>query len=316
MRKTYRLESGKIAECSPDAANIVAFFAPDEAERRYLTEQLQFDEHTVASALDPDEDPRMEIENGLTTLIVNRPRRYRSTDYLTFKVASTGLFLSRDRLVIVADEESPVFDDRKTFAHVSTLAEAMLLILYRMTYHFMGHLKVINAISDELEAKASVAMDNRHLLALFKIGKSLVYLTTAIQANGVLAEKMRHSAGKLGLTQDEVWLLEDIIVDNNQCATQASIYSNIVAGLMDARASMINNNMNQLMKRLTMVMIAVMWPALVSGLFSMNVKLPFPQQGTLYPFILCLIVAFGPLLVAWAWYSWRRRKLARTRPLD
>lgn len=308
MRKNFTLEQGKIVECGPEQASIWLVFKPDEAERRLLVEQCQIDEHTLSSALDPDEDPRMVIEDSHVAFILNRPRRYQAADNLTFKVASFGIFLFKDRLIVVVDEEIPVFDDRKTFSHAHTLAEVMLLIVYRTIAHFMSHLKVINMISDELEQKANVSTDNKNLLALFTIGKSLVYFTTAIQANGGLIEKIRHSATKLAFTQDELWLVEDILVENSQCAKQAEIYSNIVAGLMDARASMINNNMNQLMKRLTIVMIAVMWPALVSGLFSMNVRLPVPQQGTLYPFFLCLALAFGPLAGIWFWY---RRKVAR-----
>jgi magnesium transporter len=308
MRKHFTLDQEKVVECAPERASIWLVFNPDAAERRQLVEECQIDEHTLNSALDPDEDPRMVIEDSHVALILNRPCRYQAADNLTFKVASAGIFLFKERLIMVVDEEIPVFDDRKTFSHVSTLAEVMLLILYRKIAHFMSHLKVINMISDELEQKASTSTDNRNLLALFTIGKSLVYFTTAIQANGVLIEKIRHSAAKLGLTQDEVWLIEDILVENNQCAKQAEIYSNIVAGLMDARASMINNNMNQMMKRLTIVMIAVMWPALVSGLFSMNVRLPVPQQTSLFPFFLCLTLAFGPLIGLWLWY---RRKVAR-----
>jgi magnesium transporter len=125
---------------------------------------------------------------------------------------------------------------------------------------------------------------------------------SAIRYNAALLERMRHSAAKLGLTPEELELLDDITIENTECTKQAEIHSNVIAGLMDARVSIVNNNLSHLIKRLNFVMIALMWPTLACGIFSMNVKLPMEQQLATFPFWLIMGVAFGPVAVAYLLY--------------
>ncbi len=65
-----------------------------------------------------------------------------------------------------------------------------------------------------------------------------------------------------------------MIIENSQCYEQAEIYSNILASMMDARVSIVSNNLNWLMKTLTIITIAIMLPTLVVSIFSMNVEFP------------------------------------------
>lgn len=98
--------------------------------------------------------------------------------------------------------------------------------------------------------------------------------------------------------------------DITSLADHASYTAGKLSFLLDATLGLINNNVNQQMKRMTMVMLAVLWPALVSGFFAMNVALPFPQNGAHWPFYLCLALAFGPLLGGFIWW-WRQQKRKR-----
>ena len=123
-------------------------------------------------------------------------------------------------------------------------------------------------------------MENKYLINLFSLEKSLVYYLNAINSNGVLIEKIRHNAARIGFTQEKMELLDDIIIENNQCYRQAEIYSNILASLMDARVSIVSNNLNVLMKTLNIITIAIMVPTFVVSRFSMNVKIPFGLKDT------------------------------------
>ena len=96
-------------------------------------------------------------------------------------------------------------------------------------------------------------MENRYLLNLFTLEKSLVYYLNAINSNGMVIEKIRHNAAKIGFSQESLELLDDIIIENDQCLKQAEIYSNILTGLMDARGSIVSNNLNVLMKTLNII---------------------------------------------------------------
>ncbi|MBM4033452.1 MAG: magnesium transporter CorA family protein [Planctomycetes bacterium] len=302
MKKLYQLEGGKVRETACEPAPIAVYTGPDEAEKRYLVEQLKIDEHTLASALDPNELPRLELEPDHAAVILNRPKKFRAEDGLLFRVASTGAFLFADKLVIVVDEDVPVFDQPKFFSRLRSLREVLLRVIYRSTFHFLDHLAAINAISDELEQKVNTSLQNDYLIQLFNLEKSLVYLVSAIRYNGALIERIRHNAAKLGLAPEELEIVDDITIENNECTKQAEIYSNVVAGLMDARVSIVNNNLNQLIKRLNFAMIALMWPTLAFAVFSMNVQLPLDQHHSHWPFWLINVLAFGPVAVAYLLY--------------
>ena len=302
MLKTYCIRDSRIVE-GPDGP-IMVYLAPDEAERRFLVDSCKLDEHTLASALDPDELARLEFEPDHVALIFKRPRNYSGRDGAMFKVASCGVFLFRDRLIIVQAEELSLFEG-KQFLRVTTLPEVLLKLIYRSIFHFLEHLRIINSISAELEQKINQAMENRHLINLFGLEKSLVYYVASINSNGTVIDKLKLNAGKIGFTAEEGEFLDDIIIENSQCNKQAEIYANILAGLMDARVSIFSNNLNVLIKTLNIITIGIMVPTLIVSIFSMNVKLPISEA---HPMAFWAIMGIAGAALAIFMYFWWRKK--------
>jgi magnesium transporter len=221
-----------------------------------------------------------------------------------FQVASMGLFLFADKLVVVLSEDAPLFEG-KTFARVSSLPELLLKIIYGTIIHFVGHLRVINAVSESLEDQINTSMHNKYLLNLFSLEKSLVYYLNAINSNAKLIERLKLSATKIGFTAENVEFIDDLIIENSQCYEQAAIYSNILASLMDARVSIVSNNLNWLIKTLTIITIAIMLPTLVTSVFSMNVTFPGQEAPWMFWFILSLAtLSIGLIRVVWWWKKW------------
>jgi len=304
MITRFEIIQGRIASSEQEKSSIFVFTNPDENEKKYLIEELKIDEHTLASALDPDELSRLEFEPDHTAIIFKRPRNYSAKDKLLFKVGSCGVFLFKNRLILVQTEDLPLFDG-KQFSNIQTLTEAVLKLLYRSIFHFLEHLKVITMITDELERKINKAMENKYLLNLFTLEKSLVYYLNSINSNGGLIEKLKNNSVKLGFTPGEIELLDDLIIENNQCYRQSEIYSNILASLMDARASIVGNNLNVLMKTLNLIMLAIMVPTLVVSIFSMNVPIPGQQHTLSFWMILILaLISVGGIMLIWKRKKW------------
>ena len=304
MLKCYQLIDGKPVENGAEGAPILVFINPDEAERKRLLDEFRLDEHTLHSSLDPDELARLEFEPEHSALIVKRPKNYSSQDQFLFRVSSSGMFLFKDRLILVRSDDAPIFDG-KSFAKIRTLPELLLKLINRSIFHFLEHLKIINMISDELEQKINKAMENRYLLNLFTLEKSLVYYLNAINSNGMLIEKLRYNAAKMGFSQEDAELLDDTKIENDQCYKQAEIYSNILAGMMDARASVVSNNLNVLLKTLNIITIGIMVPTLVVSAFSMNVKIPLAKLPFAFWIIIGLaLVSVGAFLVLWRYKKW------------
>ena len=92
---------------------------------------------------------------------------------------------------------------------------------------------------------------------------------------------------------EDIDLLEDVIVENKQAIEMANIYSGILSGTMDAFASVISNNLNIVMKVLSVITIVLSIPTLIFSAFGMNLNLPFAEN----PFGF-LIVVVGALVIS------------------
>jgi len=303
MLRKYSYIDGKLVESSASDSILWLFTDPNADEKKSLIQDLQIDEHTLISALDPDESSRIEFEPNHLAVIFKYPKNYSAADQFLFRIASIGLFLFANRLIVVIPEDVPVVGGRN-FAGACSPRALMLKLMYRLIYRYLEHLKVINMISDEIEKKISISMENRYLLNLFSLEKSLVYYLNAIGTNGFTIEKLKNATAKVGFIQSETELLDDIAIENNQCYKQAEIYSNILAGLMDARVSIVSNNLAILVKNLNYITIGIMVPTFVVSAFSMNVAIPL--QKYVWAFWVVLGLAAASVVGVTVW--WKRSK--------
>jgi len=303
MLRQLHISDGKLVESHDGQAVVFVYIAPDETERKYLIEQFKMDEHTLNSSLDPDELSRLEFEPEHIAMIFKRPKHYRAEDDFLFRVNSTGVFMFKDRLIIVIAEDAPLFEGRP-FTKIQSVQDIVLRLIYRSIVHFVEHIRGINAISSELEQHIYTSMENRYLQNLFTLEKSLVYYLNAITSNGVLIEKLKNNAAKIGFTQENVEFLDDMLIENNQCHRQAEIYSQVLSSLMDARASIISNNLNIRIKALTLITIAIMLPTLVVSIFSMNVKIPLAWHEQAF-WIITALAAMSSAIIGILWWNKR-----------
>jgi magnesium transporter len=285
MVRKFRVVDGKIIEQSDKEASIMLYINPDVSECKYLVEKHSIDEHTLQSALDPNELARLELEPDHCALIIKRPRRYCANDNFFFRVESIGMFIFHDIMIILISEELPLFEGRQ-FTTIIALQDIMLKIFHRSVIHFEEHLKVINACSEDLEQGINTSVSNKQLLSMFTLEKSLVFYLDAISSNGHVIDKIRSNAVKLRLTAPQLEFLDDLAIENRQCLGMAQNYSQVLSGLMDARASLISNNLNVMMKNLNALVIAIAVPTFFTGVGGMsefsgflhthNIKLGYP----------------------------------------
>ena len=113
-------------------------------------------------------------------------------------------------------------------------------------------------------------MENRYLLQMFALSESLIYYQNAIEANGTVLVKLTARAERLASTKHQEDFLDHIVLENKQCARQAQIYSSVLSGLMDARGSIINNNMNVLLRNLTLINVVFLPLNLIAGIGGMS----------------------------------------------
>lgn len=268
----YKLDTGEVVPTQDTAAPILLVTDPTAEEKQLLIRDYQIDEHNLASTQDPFELPRLELDENHLAVIFKEPKRYSSKDNFVFLINAVGLFLYHDRLVVVASSDFAGFKGRN-YSKIQNIPMLFLRVLSACINHFVGHLQVINEIANSLESKLMTSMENRTLLLMFSIEKSLVYYINAISANGRVIERLKMNARNVqtgGLTPEMMEYVDDLTIENAQCLEQAQVYANVFTGLMNARASVVSNNLNALMKRLTVINVVFMPLNVIAGVCGMS----------------------------------------------
>ncbi|RMF01502.1 MAG: magnesium transporter CorA family protein, partial [Bacteroidetes bacterium] len=181
----------------------------------------------------------------------------------------------------------------------------VLQILEQNVYRFLTCLKKLNLKRNLIEQELYYSSRNKELMQLLSIEKSLVYFMNSLNANELLKLKMKRTNFlNIRNDEDQADLFEDIIIDNSQALEMANVYTNILNGTMDAYGSIISNNLNLTIRRLTLITIILMVPTLVASFYGMNVPLPAEDN----PYAIYVIIGVSIVLsLLVAWYFQRKR---------
>jgi magnesium transporter len=290
---TIRIQNGKeLTEtnevskgCWIDARNVT------RADLLRLEKEFFIAGELLTDIMDADEQSRIEKEDDYTAIIVRLPVCDESLEIAFFTVP-LGIILFSDKVVTICQNSSDALEDiiknRVRGFSIKNKSSFVLNLLGRAAFTFLKSLKELNKRTNAIERELQRSIKNNELIQLLSLQKSLVYFTTSIKTNELLLEKLQKSP-LIRFKEDEKDLLEDVVTENRQAIEMANIYSSILTGTMDAFASVISNNLNIVMKRLTIVSIVLMIPTLIYSFFGMNVNLPFESAP---------LVVWGILIVS------------------
>ena len=287
-RQTLEIEQAETANW----INVSPPFQTQEIDN--LSEKLSIPHDFLTDTLDIEERARYELEDGVKLLILKTPVENKSLNesdayYITIPIAI--IITERSQVVTVNSFENVAIRRfLTTFAkrHPERPIMMVLKIFEKVVMDFMEVLKAINHRRNIFEQKLYDSNRNEELLALMRVQKSLVYLLTALRSNELLLMKMERT-NFLNCDELEAEFLSDLIVEFSQAKEMADNYTNILVSTMDAYASIINNNMNLVMKRLTSITIMISLPTLVASFFGMNVKVPF--EGEIHGFWFAMAIS-------------------------
>ena len=281
---------------APEKDCWISLIAPTEEELNSVARwHPEIDADDLRAALDEEERSRIEAEDDYTLILVDVPAVEQHDGKDRYVTVPLGILLLKDTIITVCLEETAVLSamkqkkSREFRTHMKT--RFVLQILYRNATLFLMGLRVIDRQSGEVEKKLHRSTQNRELIELLELEKSLVYFTTSLRGNEVVLEKMLKIESVKKYPEDED-LLEDDIVENKQAIEMANIYSGILSGMMDAFASVISNNLNIVMKFLAIVTIVLSVPTMIFSAYGMNVNeigMPFAKDG--YGFVLIIGIA-------------------------
>lgn len=254
-----------------------------EKEYGVLQEHLQ-------DMLDVDERSRIEKEDDYTMLILRLPM-YDARYEVMYYTVPVGIILFKDRIVTVCATDCEVLQDLSSGKirdfSLTNKSAFVLRLMGRAAIFYLRYLKDLNRRTTAIELELQRSVKNNELVQLLAIEKSLVFFTTSLRSDELVLEKL-NKGGVVKFKDDESELLEDVATDFRQAIEMSHIHSDILSGMMDAFASVISNNLNMVMKRLTIISIVLMIPTFVVSVFGMNVR--FPEGVSSSPFAFAAIM--------------------------
>ena len=288
------------------AADWIHVSAPLELpEVERIAQKLDIPTDFITDSLDIDERSRYEIDDNGKLILINTPllnddAKENEATYITVPLGIVVL----DTQVITISQRSNmiikrILDNKIKNFRPADKARFILHILDENVYWFLECLKQLNQRRNLIERELYDSSRNRELRQLLRIEKSLVYFVNSLSANDLLMMKIKRT-DFLGIRDRDPHedLFEDIIIDNGQALEMSNVYTNILGGTMEAYASIISNNLNTFIHRLTIITIILMVPTLVASFYGMNLThLPFSDHPSAFFFLLVISVILGILLI-------------------
>lgn len=282
---------------------------PTEEEIKQVSLILGLDEDFLRNSLDLDERSRIEIEDGNILIITNLPIM---TDDGCFDTLPLGIICTPTSILTVCSKDNNIlssFNETTSFAFDTRNKTAfMLKILYRSVKFYLKYLDIINRITENIEKELQKATNNKALFQLMEIQKTLVYFSTALKDNDIVLQKVMKmtkssTINYLKTTEEDIDLLEDVIIDTKQAIEMVDMHRMILEAMMEGFASIINNNLNQVMKFLAAMTIIMSIPTMIGGLWGMNVQVPYGNN----PFGFLIVVFLSIIISIVVVYYFRKK---------
>ncbi len=301
MMTIYKWENGGLKETQDFAPSCwINLVEPTTTELEQVLTHSQVPRDFLTDPLDIDERPRFDYEDEASILIVHVPCPVADDEVVPYpyRTVPLGIILFGQSVITVCSAHTPVttafLDQIRRVCPPSDQYRFAFRLLWHGGVLFLRYLKDIHQRTNDLEQELHQSISNEVLLKLLMFEKTFVYFTTSLKAD-TLALTRANTARQLALTEDDRDQLEDAIVEYQQALETATIHANILNGTLDTFASLINNNLNNVMKYLTAATILLAAPTLIASLYGMNIGLPFQNHPHAFGIVMgfSLVLALG-----------------------
>jgi hypothetical protein len=290
MRTYLSLEAGltQLEEYTPKCWINIEF--PDEDDLHFLTEELGVPSEFLADIADVDERPRTEKEDDwqLTILRIPLESNIQGLPYMTVPV---GVITGKETTITVCYRKSQLIPDfishiRRKSISITSQADFITRMIYSSAVWFLKYLKLIYLEINRAEKELEESVRNEDLMRIMRLQKSLVYFSTSIRGNEAMLGRLR-TATRAGEIDPD--LVEDVSIELRQAYNTINIYTDICNSTMDALGSIISNNVNTIMKRMTSLQIVLTIPTMIASFYGMNVDVYIAEWH--YSFIAIMIIS-------------------------
>jgi magnesium transporter len=265
---------------------------PTAEELAVLKERFAVPDFTH-DAEDIEERPRVDHENNWMLVFIRIPNRNLDEDGETmFTTAPMAVLIRDDVFITVNYFENEVLDDFISWSqrrHLNSCKgyDLLLSLMLSTSVWYLKYLKQMNTMMSAAEERLEQKMDNDELMRTMGLSKFLIYFITSLKGNMTVLARLKKRLRTLPHDED---LFEDVEIETQQALDTASIYNDILERQQETYSSVIGNNLNRIMKTLTVVTILLMIPTVIAGYYGMNVPNGMEALPFGFPFAVVLSV--------------------------
>ena len=265
---------------------------PDHNDFERLQTEYKIDEDTISDILDPDEQPRFEVEDDYKVIIVRFPIINRETDTL-WHTEPLSIIYSTNRVITVCRKRCDLLDKIRTDEKTSR-EELVLNIIYYIAESYLRSLKELNKRVLASKKMLQERVRKKELMALLEVENSYTLYMAGLKGNVAVLDKLEKVRGFVK-TEDAQELCEDTRIELSQGIEVVTSYSKMLKSIKETFESVINMDSNTYINRLTMWNIILVVPTVIVGYYGMNMKLPFAdsEQTATVIFVLIMILLLG-----------------------
>ncbi len=305
--KTYWNTTGCLKQLDEWQPNCwIQVTCPTDEDQRMLEERFNIPDYFLPDISDTDERARYEYDDGWMLIILRIPYVKEIRSRTPYTTVPLGIIHKRDVTITVCYYETNMMIDFVSFHQkrgegFTDYVDMIFRLFLSSAVWYLKRLKQINTLIEKAKRNLDHNVDNESLIGLSRLQDSLTYFQTSIRGNENLLQKLKF---KLQVDELDADLIEDVNIEMTQARETTSIYSDILESTMDTYSSIINNNMNNVMRTLTVVTIIMMFPTLVAGLFGMN--LVNGMENSSFGFIVALIISIGGSALTWLFLRYKK----------
>jgi magnesium transporter len=271
-----------------------------------LEEQYQIPDYFLSDISDTDERARYEYDDGWMLIILRIPYVKEVRSRTPYTTVPLGIIHKRDVTITVCYYETNMMIDFVSFQQkrgegFTDYVDMIFRLFLSSAVWYLKRLKQISMLIDKSKRNLDKEVNNESLIGLSRLQDSLTYFNTSIRGNETLLSKLKF---KLQIDELDADLIEDVTIEMTQARETTNIYSNILESTMDTYQSIINNNMNTIMRTLTSVTIILMLPTLVASFFGMN--LVNGMENNPVGFIVAILLSLAISVLSWFFFRHKR----------
>jgi len=279
---------------------------PTDEDQRELEEKFNIPDYFISDISDTDERARYEYDDGWMLIILRIPYVKEIRSRTPYTTVPLGIIHKRDVTITVCFYETNMMIDfvsyqQKRGEGFTDYVDMIFRLFLSSAVWYLKRLKQINALIEKAKHNLDHEVNNESLIGLSRLQDSLTYFITSIRGNENLLQKLKF---KLQVDELDADLIEDVNIEMTQARETTSIYSDILESTMDTYSSIINNNMNTVMRTLTSVTIIMMSATFIASLYGMNVTNGLESNP--WGFAITLVMSFAVSALCWVVLRYKR----------